>query len=127
VIRSYVVAPFVLMLLGCAASADPHPGFEPPLAQIDPGCLSWKAAMSTMRETDPEAAIVYVDEGRAARQILAFVNALPPASHAEGDRVAVLYLPRSDKFLFVIGEKSCLASVVQVPSEQLQRFVGMGI
>jgi len=118
----------LLLLLGCSSGGDPQ-RVPPPAAEIAPGtaCLPWESAVRTMQGADPRAVIVYADEGDEARRLLTFVNAMPPVSHATGDRVAVVYEPRSELFLFVVGQRGCLASVVRVPTAQLARFVGTSI
>jgi hypothetical protein len=126
-LRIGLVAVLLLLLPGCSAGGDPQRA--PAVAKAAPGtaCLPWESAVRTMQGADPRAAIVYADEGDEARRLLTFVNALPPVSHAKGDRVAVLYEPRSEIFLFVVGQRGCLASVVRIPTEQFARFVGTSI
>jgi len=118
----------VFLLLGCATHDD-RQAWPPPAARLAPeaACLPWTSAVRTMEGADPRSSIVYVDEGDDARRLLTFVNAMPPISHAAGDRVAVIYAPSRQVFLFIVGQQRCLAAVVRVPAEQLERFVGTSI
>lgn len=114
-----------LLAAGCTAPSGSERD-SPPRAAAS-SCLPWSSAVRTMQDADPRSSLVYVDEGNDARRLLTFVNAMPPVSHATGDRVAVVYEPHPQVFLFIVGQRDCLASVVRVPAEQFEPFVGTSI
>jgi hypothetical protein len=100
---------------------------EPPTAQSAVGCMPWQKAVLNVRQTNPDAAIVDVAEGTEAQSLLAVLNSLPPTSSVGGDAIAVVFEPRGDNFLFVIGLNDCAVGVMQVERSAIEKMVGISI
>jgi hypothetical protein len=112
----------LFILLGSAgAGADPPGGLAPA------ACPAWKTAVLAVRASDPEARLLEVVQGKAASQFLDLVNAMPPVSHVGGDRVAVVFAPDADAFLFVVGEHGCATGILQVPRQEIKKMAGVAI
>jgi hypothetical protein len=93
-------------------------------AQAGPSCLPWRAAVLSAKAADSRNALVNIMEGDEASNFLIFANSLPPASHVDGDRIAVVFAPQDDRFIFVVGRQDCATAIMQVPRAAIEQLGG---
>jgi hypothetical protein len=96
-------------------------------AETAAACLPWRAAVLSAKAADSHNALVNVMEGAEASDFLSFANALPPASHVDGNRVAIVFAPESDQFIFVVGQQNCATAIMQVPRAAIEQLTGPSV
>ena len=112
----------MFIVLGSAAAGADPPGGVPASS-----CPAWKTAVLAVRATDPQARLIEVVHGKEASQFLGLVNAMPPVSHIDGDRVAIVFAPDADAFFFVAGQHDCATGILQVPRQEIKKMAGVAI
>jgi hypothetical protein len=100
---------------------------QPAPAETAPACLPWRAAVLSAKAADSRNALVNVMEGAEASDFLSFANSLPPASHVDGNRVAILFAPQNDQFIFVVGRQNCATAIMQVPRAAIEQATGPSV
>ena len=96
-------------------------------AETAPACLPWRAAVLSTKQANSHNALVNIMEGAEASDFLAFANSLPPASHIDGNRVAIVFAPQSDQYIFVVGQQNCATAIMQVPRVAIEQYTGKSV
>ena len=116
------------LLVGVARAetpdADSNESVQSAPAQAGPSCLPWRTAVLSTKAADSRNALVNIMDGDEASKFLTFANSLPPASHVDGDHIAVVFAPQDDRFIFVVGRQGCATSILQVPRAAIEQLTG---
>jgi predicted Zn-dependent protease len=119
------------LLAGSARAATPDVMPNDDTVQSAPAetaaCLPWRAAVLSAKAADSHNALVNVMEGAEASDFLSFANALPPTSHVDGNRVAIVFAPENDQFIFVVGQQNCATAIMQVPRAAIEQLTGSSV
>jgi hypothetical protein len=125
---SVVLGSVCLALLAGAARAEaPDESFQSAPAPPGPACLPWRTVVLSTKAADSRNALVEIMEGEEASSFLSFANSLPPVSHIDGNRVAVVFAPQDDGFIFVIGQQDCATAIMQVPRATIEQMTGQPV
>jgi hypothetical protein len=119
-----LLAAACLALAACQQVPD-QPAPTADMAQDGSSCMPFQRAVHDSKALDPGARLLNVADGSDATELIAFLNAVPPASNVDGDHVAIVFEPQEDTFLFIVGESDCATGMLQIPRRSIANLVGI--